>query len=236
MAPKRFRKRARGSVDTKQNRKIAKLEKFVYKTIENKQIDFHGQATFGNLGQTSPLPIYTTQGVEDGGLSLSSSAPESARVGNSLTLMSQDIRMIIARNSNAASPTICRVLLVESVNGSHQLNYDDVVQYGDYSLYGGLAFVSPLKTNVDVNKKYKVHFDKTFTLAEGAAGTMPATKIIKTRIKNFAGGRNKVVTYDDMSAIPNNHNLQVLYLCDKTAGGTSVATLTMSVRSRYKDA
>lgn len=235
MPPKKS-KRRKVRKDKKQDSKIKALEKFVYKTIETKQIDYHGAFYFGNVGQSQRLPIHVLQGTGDGGFS-DALNPETARIGNDITLMSQDVRMIIARANSAGSPTLCRILLVESVNGSQTLNFEDVVQYGNYTTYGDQVFNSPYKTGVPQNLKYKVHMDKVFTLAEGAAGSHPSHKIIRQRITNFAGGKNKVVSYDNnLSTEPNNHRLQCLFICDKVAGGASEPRLSMAVRSRYKDA
>lgn len=236
MPAKKFKRRRKVRKDRKQDTKIKALEKFVYKTIETKQIDYHGQFYFGNLGLSQRLPIHIKQGTGDGGFSTSLST-QLARVGNDITLMSQDVRMIIARANSAGSPTLCRILLVESVNGSQALNFEDVVQYGNYTTYGDLVFTSPYRSGVEQNKKYKVHMDKVFTLAEGAAGSNPSHKIIRKRLSTFVGGKNKVVSYDDnFSSEPNNHRLQVLFIADKVPGGASEPRLTMSVRSRYKDA
>lgn len=232
--------------DKKQDRRIKSLEKMVYKTIENKQVDAYFKGTFGFNVASVGMPIFIKQGAEDGGLSLTSASPSAARVGNSITLMSQDIRVTVSRNPQSTKSCKMRMLVVESVNGAVPLQLSDVLQYADVSTYGDNVFNSPYKINGDVNKKYKIHADKIIQFREAyvnAGGSIvggisgPEHKFYRFNIKNFAGGRNKVVTYEDNTPAANNHNLRILITgTSDPASTTERHRISMVVRSRYKDA
>lgn len=240
-------KRAKkGRKDQKQDKRIKSLEKMVYKTIENKQVDAYFNGTFGRNVASIGMPIFLGQGAEDGGLSLTAASPATARVGNSITLMSQDIRVTVSRNPQSTRSCKMRMLVVESVNGSQALTMGDVLQYADVSTYGDNVFNSPYKVNGDINKKYKIHADKILQFREAyvnASGNIvggisgPEHKFFRFNIKNFAGGKNKVVTYEDNTPAANNHNLRILITgTADPASTTERHRISMVVRSRYKDA
>lgn len=51
--PKKRMKRSKVRKDRKQDSRIKNLEEFVYKTIENKQIEYHNQTTVSSSGFTA---------------------------------------------------------------------------------------------------------------------------------------------------------------------------------------
>lgn len=223
---RKFRKKKR--IDAKQNSRIKKLESLVLKTMENKQVNYfstNNNITSGGLEVGSFLA--TAVGAEDG-----VSLGDPARIGNSITLMNQRFNMNITASSTDTYNQV-RVLLVESLDGNAPIALADVLQYGNYTLYGSLVFASPYTTKTNTNRRYKVHYDKSFTLSGlPTKGGNPATKIIKHNIKYKNG---KVIEYEGAGNVnPTNHRITMLLISDSVSASHPV--LDYSTRSTYKDA
>lgn len=228
MAPKKpARKKKR--VDKAQNDRIRSLEKFVYKTIENKQVNYAntGGNNISTAGYVGSQFLQLDTGAEDG-----AALGDEARVGNSVTLLTQDVRCYMTQSTTDTYNRM-RMIIVESIDGNQALTLDDVLLYGDYSTHGQLVFSSPYTTKTDTNKRYKVHLDKTFELNSLAQG---ATRVIKHRIKyrqNRSPG--KVLEYDGPGSVnANNHRLSIMWISDSSEATHPIAYY--SVRSTYKDA
>lgn len=223
---RKFRKRKR--IDAKQNSRIKKLESLVLKTIENKQVNYYQlnkniTSTGFEVGQF----LQTAVGAEDG-----TNLGDPARIGNSITLMNQRFNINITGSSTDTYNQI-RCLLVESLDGNEPLTLSDVLQYGSYTLYGALVFASPYTTKTNTNRRYKVHYDKSFTISGLATkGGVPPVKVIKHNIKWKNG---KVVEYEGASSLnPTNHRITMLLVSDSVS--VNHPQLNYSTRSTYKDA
>lgn len=223
-----FLKKSKGngkkkSVDKKQTKRIKALEKFVYKTFENKQINYRQDLSVSSSGTATYPFISLSQGTSDGG---TTTAP--ARIGNSITLMSQRLDMNLIGESNTYNQV--RVILAESVDGNSTLALSDILEYSNYLLYGDLVFVSPYTTKTSTNKRYKIHMDRLVEL-HGTGDAGKATAQIHKVIK-YKGG--KVVKFDDNATESVNHKLQLFCISDSSSVGHPSAKYNM--RSTFKDA
>lgn len=226
--------RRKAKKDKKQDNRIRTLEKFVYKTIENKQINWSQETSITDLGFTANQFIRVLPGVDDG----NSMVPASeARIGNSITLMRQKFRMSFRRNhhGDANIPQEVRVLVVESVDGNEALTFSDVLWY--WKEQAGTAtgedlesFVSGYTTKADTNKRYKIHMDKRITLNLYDKPTQYVTCDVKY------GKSGKLVSFkDSLDALPNNHRVTIMVLGNQS-NSTRQPYFTLHARSTYKDA
>ena len=136
------------STDSKQNQRLKDLESMVYKTFENKQVNY--QTTNANLTTTwyeTNRFISLGGGVADG-----DDYGSLARIGNSITLMSQRCSFNIKKRTGADEFNQIQIILVESVEGTQTLSASDVLLYSDYSTHGDLLFASPYTTKTDTKK------------------------------------------------------------------------------------
>ena len=228
MVKRKFFRKKKRSQDAKQNSRIKKLESLVLKTIENKQVNYYSN---GNSITSNGLEVgsflATQVGAEDG-----TNLGDPARIGNTITLMNQRFNMNITASATDTYNQI-RVLLVESLDGNAPIALNDVLQYGSYTLYGALVFASPYTTKTNTNRRYKVHYDKTFTISGlPTKGGVPPAKVIKHNIKWKNG---KLVEYEGAGSLnPTNHRITMLLISDSVSA--SHPQLDYSTRSTYKDA
>lgn len=204
-------------------------KKFIQKTIENKQVNYYQlNQNITTTGFQVGNFLSTSTGAEDG-VSLGSPA----RIGNSITLMNQRFNMNIVASSTDSFNQI-RVLIVESLDGNQPLALSDVLEYGVYTLYGQLVFASPYTTKSNTNRRYKVHYDKSFVLsALPTKGGAPPSKVIKHNIKY--GKTGKVIEYSGSGNLdPTNHRITLLMISDSVTSGHP--QLNYSTRATYKDA
>ncbi len=225
------RPRTKRSVDKTQDKRIKALEGFIYKTIENKQVNYQTSAFVNSTGLSVGAFISMASGAEDGAL-----VGDSSRIGDSITLLKQEFCANLAISDQtlpaAEKYNRVRILLVESTEGNESLQLSDVLLYPSYVLHADQVFVSPYTTKANTNKRYKVHMDRTINL--NAYKDTYAT--IKHVCRYREGGSNgKVVTYDGpTNAGPNNHRLTLLAISDSSVLPSPV--LNYSLRSTYKDA
>lgn len=226
---KRYRKK--GSKDKKQDKRIKSLEKMVYKTIENKQLNERvtNSAIDSVAGFVATGFLQTGVGAQDGDQSGGNAA---ARIGNSITLMNQRVNYTLEASALDVYNRV-RVLVVESMDGAQNLNLGDVLQYSDYAVYSNMVFISPYTTKTDTNRRYKIHHDKVYELNSNARG---ATAYHKENIKYKQGGSpGKVVEFDGpLSSYPTNHNISILAISDSTVAPHP--RISAAIRSTYKDA
>lgn len=221
---KRFKK----SKDKKQDKRIKDLEQFVYKTIENKQVNYSITAqSMPSSGFATSNFIQLSIGASDG-----ASYGDPARIGNTITLMNQRWGFNFQGSSTDTYNQV-RVLLVESQSGAQNIALSDVLYYGNYATFGDLVFSSPYTTKTDTNKRYKVHMDKTFCISGlPTKGGVPPVKVIKHNIK-WKGG--KLLEYSGVGAsLPTNHKMNLLVITDSVSA--THPSMSYSVRSTYKDA
>ncbi len=215
--------------DKKQDNRIRSLEKFVYKTIENKQVNYDnaGGNNITTDGYVGSQFLELDVGPNDG-----ASLGDDARIGNSITLLSQDVRCYLEQSSTDSYNRV-RMLIVEAMEGNEALEITDVLLNGDYATKGQLVFSSPYTTKTDTNKRYKIHFDKTYELNSTAQG---ASRVIKHKVKYRENGSpGKVVEYSGPSSQnANNHRLSIMWISDSSTASHPITYY--SVRSTYKDA
>ena len=162
-------KNGKGRKDRKQDDRIKELENFVYKTIENKQVNtLNSNLSIPSTGVRDGQFLSVAQGVSDG---VQSGDP--ARIGNTITLMNQRFNFTFNQNPTGIIDdwNRMRVLIVEALDGNQILVASDVLQYADYALYGNLIFSSPYTTKTTTNRRYRVCMDKTFELNYRALGS-----------------------------------------------------------------
>lgn len=226
--PKKFAKKR--SKDKKQDTRIKELESFVYKTIENKQVNYSN--TNLNISSSSVIDnsfLLVKVGPDDG-----SATGDTARIGNSITLMRQQYRM----SFNGLNPDTVlndrwnqiRCIIAEPLDGNQPLVLSDLLQYSSYSLHGAGVFASPYTTKTATNRRYKIHMDRTFELNATAKG---ATRIIKHDVK-WKGGKVVEFAGPGTEQVPTNHNMSLLFISD--SGSALHPQVSYSVRSTYKDA
>ena len=230
MAKKQFKKKR---VDKTQNKRIKALEGFVYKTIENKQLNYTSAQGISTAGYMLGGFLANKLGVEDGSV-----INDPARIGNSTTLMKQefqaDIEIPDQSLPGSESYNRLRVILVESMDGNQTLNLSDVLLYPTYSIHQAQVFVSPYTTKAQTNRRYKIHMDRLVDLNiyKNAHATIKHT--VKYRENGSPG---KVLMYDTTgsnSGPPANHRLTLLAISD--SGSTAHPIMNYSFRSTYKDA
>lgn len=229
---KRFRKVRK---DKKQDARIKGLENFVYKTIENKQQNFHSENNIiKSIAYYAAPDLRLTQGTGDG-----VGRPDAARIGNSVTLMNQRYNFELRVEKSVAQGQTCRLIVVESVDGAENLTFEDILEY--WQTQSGTAvgteretYTSHYTTKSAINKRYKIHMDKIFHFNEGVRNVvMPRLKIKYGSKKN----PGKVIDYvggglDDQ---PVNHKVTIMCVSDNNTTAEQ-PRLSYSVRSTYKDA
>ena len=222
-------KKRKGKSTASKALKLAKEnKKFIQKTIEMKQVNYHQNSTsLPSTGFSAGSFLQIQTGAEDG-----TTLGSASRIGNSITLMRQQICMNIV-----ASPTDTynqvRVIVAESVDGNQALAVTDILEYGSYTLYGANVFSSPYTTKTSTNKRYKIHLDKSFELAGVPTKGGKSSRVIKKMVRYGKSG--KEIEYAGAGNLnPNNHRLSIFILTDSVSATHPV--LHYSVRSSYKDA
>ena len=223
---RKFRKRR--STDAKQNKRLKSLENMVYKTLENKQINYNNNLNITSTSVVDNAFLQVQVGPEDG-----VAQGDPARIGNSITLYRQQYRFnFLGLNPDTAGDrwNQLRVIIAEPLDGNQPLVLSDLLQYSSYAIYGGLVFTSPYTTKTNTNRRYKIHMDKAFELNATAKG---ATKIIKHDVKWKNG---KVIEFagPGTEQVPTNHNMTIVFISD--SGTVLHPSCQYSVRSTYKDA
>lgn len=225
MPPKKpVRRRRKVLKDKKQDSRIKKLESFVYKTMENKQVNYRQNLSISSTGTATYPFLSLQQGTGDG-----SAYPSNARIGNSITLMSQRFDMNLIGETGTFNQV--RVILAESVDGNTSLALSDILEYSNFLIDGDIVFVSPYTTKTSTNKRYKIHMDRLVELhGTGDAGKATAQlhKVIRY------GKAGKVVNFNDNAAEATNHKLQLFCISDSASVGHPSAKY--NVRSTFKDA
>ncbi len=219
--------RAKKRVDKAQNSRIKDLEQFVYKTIENKQINFNSNVAVSTLGYSNTVGLVPSiaTGPDDGINPL-----DTARIGNDVTLMRTAVNMCFEMSDPITGDATnrFRAILVESLDGNQALALSDVLQYSSYAIYGNQVFVSPYTTKALTNRNYKILMDRVIDMNQ-------LTKYnydIKF-VKNWKGG--KVLNFAGKGAgLPTNYNISFLLISDSLV--PSHPSCNWSVRSTYKDA
>lgn len=204
-------------------------KKMINKTIENKQINYDNiELAVSSAGVVDNSFLKVVQGTGDGDAQSSA-----ARIGNQVTLMRQQYCFSL----DGLNPDTLlhdrwnqfRIIIAEPLDGNQALTLADILQYPVYANSGPLVFSSPYTTKTSTNRRYKIHYDRSFELNATAKG---ATRFLKKVVK--WGKTGKVVNFDGNTASPTDHNMSVLFISD--SGTLPHPTVSYSVRSTYKDA
>lgn len=222
--PKRIRRKQMSKAISK---RVRTLETLVGKTIENKVQNYRNH-------NTTPQPI-STAGYSQLAFArdLQTDVEGDARIGNKVTLMSQTFRGCIRAPSGVTdeSQNQVRLLIVENVGFTSvtDLALTDVLEYGNFGIWGAQVFVSPYKTNVPATKRYRVHLDRVIHLNKTDKGYYHFKKRISY------GKDGKVLDFSGpMEGFPNNHRLCLFAISD--SGVTNHPDIIFNVRNIYKDA
>ncbi len=223
---RKFRKKR---TDAKQNKRIKSLENMVYKTIENKQVNYNNNLLITSTPIVDNQFLQVRVGPDDG-----TTRGDTARIGNSITLYRQQYRF----SFNGLNPDTVlndrwnqvRCIIAEPLDGNQPLVLSDLLQYSNYGVYGALVFASPYTTKTNTNRRYKIYMDKAFELNATAKG---GTRIIKHDVK-WKNGKVVEFTGPGTEQIPTNHNMTVVFISD--SGSALHPAVSFSVRSTYKDA
>ncbi len=217
---RKFRKR-RPSV--KIASRVKTLEKKFAKAVEMKNIR---SLTQEQLVSTSP-------GGLSGFMSISLGDANGFRTGNKATLMSTQYRLMLRQNEGASADAynVCRVLIVESKDGSQSLTWGDVLYRtpaANVNIYTALN--SPYQTDIELNKHYKVVYDSgPINMAFNAAKQTKAINITRRY-----GKSGKLLNFDPNGNTPNNFKQTVLWMSDSAA--TPHPVIAVDVNNRYLDA
>ncbi len=224
---RKFRKKR---TDAKQNKRLKSLENMVYKTLENKQVNYtNTNLNINSTGVVDNAFLQVKVGPDDGAV-----RGDPARIGNSITLYRQQYRFnFVGLNPDTVLNdrwNQVRCIIAEPLDGNQPLTLADVLEYDSYILYNNLVFTSAYTTKTATNRRYKIHMDKTFELNATAKG---ATRVIKHDVKWKKG---KVVEFagPGTEQIPTNHNMSIMFISD--SGSPLHPTVSYMVRSTYKDA
>ncbi len=224
---RKFRKKR---TDAKQNKRLKSLENMVYKTLENKQVNYtNSNLNISSTGVVDNAFLQVRVGPDDG-----ANRGDPARIGNSITLYRQQYRFnFVGLNPDTVLNdrwNQIRCIIAEPLDGNQPLTLGDVLEYDSYILYNNLVFTSAYTTKTATNRRYKIHMDKTFELNATAKG---ATRVIKHDVKWKKG---KVVEFagPGTEQIPTNHNMSIMFISD--SGAVLHPTCSYMVRSTYKDA
>lgn len=228
--PKNGNGKSKKAKDSKQDQRIKNLEKMLYKTMENKQVNYSNV----NLNITSSSVVDNSfllvkVGPDDGAVT-----GDTARIGNSITLTRQQYRF----NFVGTNPSIVgndrwnqiRCIIAEPLDGNQPLVLSDILEFSNYSIYGSLVFTSQYTTKTNTNRRYKIHMDKSFELNSTAKGS---TKVVKHDVR-WKGGKLVEFSGPGTSDQPTNHNMTILFISD--SGSLQHPQCSYAVRSTYKDA
>lgn len=227
---KRYQKKSYAKKKKKTlNAKVSKLTKFVYRTIEKKQIDFANIfLTFNDLSWRSQQ-LCKFDPISIGGVPINPNGPHnSQRIGNQITLApSIDCRLYITSldtNDNI------RIIAVQwaSKNGVVNPNLDP-----DLFLQDTASIPTKLMSNYRIGsrEKYKILYDRVIN-----------TKYAKTTLlhKFKVRGYNPVITYGAnqtaaASQLPTENSI-VLYLYCSNGSATVAPYAFLQHRLTYRDA
>lgn len=199
-------------------------KKMINKTFENKQVNALRPPIFvtssGYNAQVVGDTIQPTmrQGPEDGSQTVGSSA----RIGNTITLMRTAVQFNFDVAATSETYNKFRVVVVESIDGNQAISATDIFENPTSPM------VSQYTTKTNTNKRYKILFDRKFTVNRNHDGA----KWMKL-IKKY-GKTGRTVDYADSVETPTNYNINILCFSDSTVAPHP--TMAYTLRHTYKDA
>ena len=197
--------------DSKQNRRIKKLENLVYPSIEWKSKDQVASAqNISNAGYANYPLFEIAQGDTN-----------STRDGDKVSLRYATLNLAITRQDTS---NIVRVLVVATPSATHA-GLTDVLQYPNWSTHDAGVLSSPYKVKAtNMEQSYTIMMDKVYTL-----GNDISTIVDKVKLKIPKKGKTLEFAADG-SNTPVNYLVSILAISDSTAS----AHPQLSYQFRYK--
>lgn len=200
------------------------------KATEHKVQYYNVPALLNNIwASNGNFVLRLQQGVEAEG---AIGTPGLSRIGNTVNLRSVNIKFYVAfpKTSDGVcilgnAGTQCRVIIADNLSDNTSLVASDILQTTSYGI------TSPYKNAVGLGKRYKIHFDKKFTLT-----TDKPDKEFQFNMKLPKSGR--IVHFNkNVDTNPSDLNLSIIYLATDI-GPTSPNQPVMKyyVKSRFTDA
>lgn len=211
---KRRKQRKAKTTDGRQNQRLKKLEQLILPAVERKSRDVLASgAAISTSGYANQPMFQLEQG--DGA---------DQRIGDKVTLMNHNVTMTLAKGDGTNS---IRIIWIYTPSTT-ALTISDVLQYGNYTLYGDQVFSSPRKKRAaTAENTYNVLFDKVYHLNSDDALQTDAYQLIPNK-----NGR-QVQFQSDGSVMPENYQLQILAISDSAA--VAHPTISYVCRSYYVD-
>ena len=200
--------------DTKQDKRIKKLEDIVYPSIEWKTKDVNAfDADVSNSGYEN-YPMFQ----------LAKGDTNSTREGDKVSLRYGTLHLSLTRGDTS---NIVRILVVATPSATHA-GLSDVLEYHSYSSNADGVFSSPYQVKATNNEQtYKVLADRIIQLPNDRS-----TITAKIPIKFPKKGRSCEFV-GDTSVSPNNYNVSLLMISDSTGAPHPKASYVM--RWKYID-
>jgi len=202
------RKVVKKSKDSKQDKRIKKLENIVYPSIDWKTKDTKGiAAAIQNSGYQNYPMFALAQGTAN-----------NQRNGDYVSLRRGTLHLSLTRGDTS---NIVRVLVVKTPSSTYA-GLSDVLEYHNFTTDGELVFSSPYQTNATNSEQtYQIMYDKVFQL-KGDMSTIAAKiplKLPKRGVDCHFVGSGTVQ--------PNNYNISLLMISDSTAAPHPTASYVM---------
>lgn len=209
-----FMSKLKKKKDTKQDKRIKKLENIVYPSLEWKSLDIKAfDADIPNSGYANYPMLQIAQGDGNG-----------QREGDKVSLRRGTLHLSLTRGDTS---NIVRVLLVATPSATYA-GLSDVLEYHSYSANADGVFSSPYQVKATNSEQtYKILADRVFQLPNDKS-----TIVAKIPIKIPKKGKNCEFT-SVSSVAPNNYNISLLMISDSTASPHPKASYVM--RWKYLD-
>lgn len=172
-------------------KRLSKLSKFVYKTIERKQVTLHNETDFGpGITPNNTISDITWTGCELTQMDSNPTGPDNdQRIGNSITVSNLNFRIMF---EDISPEWRVRLMIVQFPNpqGSLAINdlVADVLQYPEIAASNETTeshvIMSPYRVGGTV--RYKILYDKVFTAPTGANSNLLTRNIsINAKTRGF---------------------------------------------------
>ena len=200
--------------DSKQDKRIKKLENIVYPSLEWKSKDVNAfDADITNAGYAN-YPMFQ----------LAKGDTNSTREGDKVSLRRGTLHLSLTRGDTS---NIVRVIICATPSATH-LSLSDVLEYHSYSANADGVFSSPYQVKATNNEQtYSILADRVYQLPNDKS-----TIVAKIPIKIPKKGKSCEFV-GDSSVSPNNYNISLLMISDSTASPHPKASYMM--RWKYLD-
>lgn len=210
---KKKQKKAK-TVNGRQNQRIAKLERMVLPAIERKSRDVLASNVAISSGGYNNQPMFQ----------LAQGDASDERIGDKVTLVSHNVTMTLRK---ADTTNTLRVIWLFTPSTT-ALSIGNVLQYGDYGVYGDMVFSSPYKkTAASAENTYRILFDKVYHFGSDDQVQTDKYQLIPNK-------KGRQVNFQSLgSVMPENYQLQILAISDSAAA--THPSINYVCRSYYID-